>query len=100
MFKQVIGGARTPTLPLECASVVHESCCSTCGRVNIGETERRLSERVKEHQADVQLSRTTMKLCRHIDSNPSHTINWNGIKILAVEKNPVHWQGERKLVYF
>jgi hypothetical protein len=55
--------------------------------VYIGETGRRLSEMVKEHQADVRLNRTTTELCRHIESNPSHTINWEGTKILAVEKN-------------
>ena len=70
--------------------VVYKITCSCCKKY-VGETGRRIEERIKEHQADVNNKRSAEKitgLSQHLRKS-RHTPNWKEIEILARENNIV-----------
>ena len=68
--------------------IVYQITCS-CENTYIGETGRPLQARIKEHQHSVRTNNLKSALSEHIDSHPSHSINWENIITLNVNQNNV-----------
>ena len=75
------------TNPLKSGSacgVVYKVTCSCCKKC-FGETGRKIEERIKEHQADVNNEKSVEKitgLLQHLRES-RHTLNWKEVEILA-----------------
>ena len=71
-------------IPLEKRSgCVYQIKCSDCPKSYIGQTERQLGQRVKEHQSTAP-SRNPSAVSEH-HSDTRHSIDWDNIKILNRE---------------
>ena len=70
--------------------VVYNVTCSCCKKY-VGETERTIEVRIKEHQADVNNEKSVEKITgvsQHLRES-RHTPNWREIETLAKENNIV-----------
>lgn len=72
-------------IPLE-AQGVYQIPCSTCEKVYVGQTNRRISVRLEEHKNAVLKKVTTSALVQHIQET-KHEIAFNNTKILANEEH-------------
>ena len=67
--------------------VVYEIPCRDCNAVYIGQTERNVNTRLKEHKRAVKnMDAEKSALCAHM-LDADHHINWNETKILKCETN-------------
>ena len=64
--------------------VVYKFNCKDCSAYYIGETKRKLKERISEHQ---KCKNKLLTVPLHIVENSSHKFDWNNVKILDREKN-------------
>ena len=79
-------GIKDRVLDEERKGVVYEVPCTDCSAVNIGETLRTVTARVKEHQRDTErgcLERSALAAHSHFCNN---RIAWKGAKILCQEQ--------------
>ena len=60
-----------------------------CGKVYIGETERPMQDRIKEHDRDIRLARTeTFAVSEHAH-NTEHKPLWNKVKF--IDRDPYYY---------
>ena len=71
------------------SNVVYRIPCSSCDKVYIGETQRALGTRIKEHQDACRLGYTEKSAIAEHAWDAGHRPDWEGIKILdtASKKN-------------
>ena len=69
-------------------NVIYKICCKECNSIYIGQTKRRLKDRIKEHKdiksvvAGVGVSGVAVHVL-----NTSHSIDWENVTILDGESN-------------
>ena len=66
---------------------MYEIDCEYCERKYIGETKKRLEERVKEHICNIRTKREISLIFQHCRDN-NHSIKFNNAKVIASNKNP------------
>ena len=64
--------------------VIYEVPCGECDMVYVGETKKRLQERLKQHKDDVRLRRDTNAIFKHV-SETDHEVNWKGATVVKQE---------------
>lgn len=72
-------------IPLE-SQGVYEIPCGSCNRVYVGQTNRRVSNRVEEHTRSVFREDPKSALFQHV-KDTSHRIDFDRAKTVAVEKH-------------
>ena len=77
---------------LERSSVVYSIHCKTCNAKYIGKTSRILALRVDEHR-----TQTASACVAHVKSNPSHTIDYDGVEILDTADSDLKLQVKERL---
>lgn len=74
-------------LPLEAkTNVVYQLCCENCNNVYIGETKKKVCERVNQHVAAVRNKNELSLVFKHCNEN-NHSINFNNPQILIQNSN-------------
>lgn len=69
------------------SNVVYEIPCS-CNKVYIGQTSQYLKKRLSDHRGDIKRGEENTGLSSHvINSNFTHNMQWDKVKILAKEPN-------------
>ena len=71
----------------EKTNVVYKLNCTKCKQSYIGETERDVMARMKEHESPSNSSQSTSEVARHTFNNPGHTFNTSEPEILSFETN-------------
>ena len=66
--------------------------CGDCDKVYIGETDRLIGERIKEHQRDVRLSRVDSSAVAEHTWGAGHPPNWDGVQCVDQDQ---HWYTRR-----
>lgn len=75
-------------IPLEDAGIYKIDC--ECGASYIGQTQRSVAVRIKEHIADVKHRRSLKSaVCEHMLDKPNHYLRFDQARILATEKRYV-----------
>ena len=69
------------------AGVVYQLDCTQCTAKYIGETGRQAKDRMKEHQKDISNCKPASKIFQHVNNNPSHSFDFDNLRVLANEKN-------------
>ncbi len=77
---------------LERSSVVYSIRCKTCNAEYIGKTSRILALRVDEHR-----TQTSSACVTHVKSNPSHTIDYDGVEVLDTADSDLKLQVKERL---
>ena len=72
------------------ANVIYEVPC-TCGKVNIGETRRRLESRLKEYKDACVRGETTMFAIAEHAWSEDHPIDWSSMRILQHTSHTWSW---------
>ena len=72
--------------------MVYRIPCSDCDKVYIGETDRLIGERIKEHQLDVRLFRVDSSAVAEHNWGAGHHPNWDGVHFVDQDK---HWYTRR-----
>lgn len=65
--------------------VIYKVKCS-CGKCYIGESGRRVSDRMNEHKKDVEYGKKTSAIFEHILENKSCNFKWDEVKVLKKSK--------------
>ena len=65
----------------DCSGVVYSIPCNDCDKTYVGQTKRKLKDRLKEHQADVRHSRPNSKIYQH-KRDCDHSMNFEEAKVL------------------
>ena len=82
-IKQLLSHPKDPTPDLQRSGVVYRIPCSDCPASYIGQTKRRLHQRIEEHKRAVrQADFNSSALAEHA-WNHSHPIDWSNIKVLS-----------------
>ena len=82
-IKQLLSHPKDPTHELQRSGVVYRIPCSDCPASYIGQTKRRLHQRIEEHKRAVrQADFNSSALAEHA-WNHSHPIDWSNIKVLS-----------------
>ena len=77
-------------LPIETRSgVVYRIPCSSCDRSYIGETIRRLGDRVKEHKKACVRCETVVSAIAEHAWNEGHPIAWENTKVIGTDNRRV-----------
>ena len=66
---------------------MYEIDCENCEKKYIGETKKRLEERVKEHICNIRTKREISLIFQHCRGN-NHSMKFNNAKVIASNKNP------------
>jgi hypothetical protein len=69
---------------MEKKGVIYRIQCKDCDMCYVGETGKKLKERVKQHKDDVRLERDRNAIYKHIRDN-GHSIDWKEVKVLGLE---------------
>ena len=77
--------------PTKQDGVVYRIPCE-CGKVYIGETERPMQDRMKEHERDIRLARTQTSAVSEHANNTGHNPLW--IEAKFINRDP-HWYTRR-----
>ena len=67
-------------------NVIYKICCKECSSIYIGQTKRRLKDRIKEHIKSVVAGVGVSGVANHV-LNTSHSIDWDNVTILDGESN-------------
>ena len=78
------------------AGVVDQIPCQ-CGKVYVGETQRRLETRVKEHKDACSKGHTEKSAITEHEQDQQHTIDWEDTKVLDKATRPVQLLGMEAL---
>ena len=79
------GAAIEPDGLCQRKNVVYGFKCTLCQEDYVGETERQLSQRIPEHEADGRHQRELTPVGKHYrDHHPSQEVSFNDVRILAV----------------
>jgi hypothetical protein len=65
---------------------VYQIPCEQCPLTYIGETQQPIKKRIYQHQYCIRTKNALNGIYQHTAST-GHSINWNGTKILANERN-------------
>jgi len=86
------------TADLRQKGVIYEVPCGKCDMVYVGETKKRLQERLKQHKDDVRLRRDTNAVFKHV-SETGHEANWDGATVVEHECRQLvrKWQEARRV---
>ena len=77
--------------PTKQDGVVYKFPCG-CGKVYIGETERAMQDRIKEHDRDIPLACTQTSAVSEHANETGHLPNWKEVKF--IDRDP-HWYTRR-----
>jgi hypothetical protein len=82
----------------ELRGVVYKVKCKDCEMMYIGETKKKMEERLKEHKDDVRLRRDTNAIFKHIEDT-GHTIDWEGAEVIQQESRKLvrKWKESRRI---
>jgi hypothetical protein len=82
----------------EWKGVVYKIKCKDCEMMYIGETKKKMEERLKQHKDDVRLKRNTNAIFKHIEDT-GHTVDWDTAEIIEQESRKVvrKWKEARKI---
>ena len=69
---------------MEKKGVIYRIQCSDCEMCYVGETEKKLRERIKQHKDDVRLERDRNAIYKHI-RDMGHLVDWSEVKVLGQE---------------
>jgi len=69
---------------MEKKGVIYRIQCSDCEMCYVGETGKRLKERIKQHKADIRLERDRNAIYKHI-RDTGHLVDWSEVKVLGQE---------------
>ena len=82
-LRQLLVHPKDPVGKDKVVGLVYKISCENCKATYVGETERSLKARFREHRRP---SSTTLEVSRHIHlDNPNHNITLENTKILSVE---------------
>jgi hypothetical protein len=78
--------------------VIYQVPCEECDRVYIGETKKRLKDRLRQHKDDVRLKRDTNAIYKHVMES-DHEINWEGATVIEQESRMLvrKWKEARRI---
>lgn len=79
----------TSDSPYEATNVIYQINCSQCRATYIGETSRKASTRIKEHQRGLERSSQLSKLVLHA-LDQDHPPDFSHVKILAKGASNYH----------
>jgi len=81
---------KDPMDPLMHSGCVYRIPCGECLKTYVGETKRRVAERIKEHKAAIVHGHSTKSaLSQHLVDSGGHVSDWNKVKIMDIE--PRFW---------
>jgi len=69
---------------IEKKGVHYRTQCSDCEMGYVGETRKRLRERMKQHKDDVRLQRDRIVIYKHI-RDTGNLVDWSEVKVLGQE---------------
>ena len=69
---------------MEKKGVIYRIQCSDCEMCYVGETGKKLRERIKQHKDDVRLERDRNAIYKHI-RDTGHLVDWSEVKVLGQE---------------
>uniref|UniRef100_A0ABD2W8E4 Reverse transcriptase domain-containing protein n=1 Tax=Trichogramma kaykai TaxID=54128 RepID=A0ABD2W8E4_9HYME len=64
--------------------VVYHLKCKSCSKSYVGETKRKLKDRIREHK---KLGNTQSMVALHMQEQQGHVMDWSKVKILDLEDN-------------
>jgi hypothetical protein len=70
-------------------NVVYAIPCASCGKLYVGETAQKFSERRKQHNNDIKYQKPTNAFFCHLRDHPDHSIEWNHFTFLARENGAI-----------
>jgi hypothetical protein len=78
--------------------VVYQVPCRECDKVYIGETKKRINDRLKQHKDDVRLRRENNAIFKHV-KDTDHKVNWEGAKVIEQESRMIirKWKEARRI---
>ncbi|KAJ8974012.1 hypothetical protein NQ317_007632 [Molorchus minor] len=71
---------------LDTSGVVYCIPCTNCEQKYIGQTKRKLKDRITSHKSDIRLDKRTCTLAQHVLTN-NHTPDYGSVSILEQENN-------------
>ena len=78
-IKQIVSRPKDPIPDLQKSGVVYRVCCASCSASYIGQTGRRLCQRVDEHRRAVKMADfNSSALAEHAWST-GHQVDWNAV---------------------
>ena len=83
-LRQTLTKVKDKLLDTQRSHVVYRVPCSGCGKVYIGETQKTLGARIKEHQDACRLGHTEKSAIAEHAWDAQHRPDWEGVKIVDV----------------
>jgi len=76
--------------------MVYSVPCMKCEAVYIGETKKKLQERLKQHKDDLRLKRDRNAIYKHVQEE-AHDIDWKGTEVLERSERRVRETGDKAM---
>jgi len=98
-LKDILSTVKDKPEPLMLSGIYEINC--SCGTKYVGETERPLYKRIKEHQASCKKGSQESAISDHVwntKNNSDHVIQWNDAKIILQEKRKTFRKAKEALL--
>ena len=81
LHQQVLVSSKDKTTLLKQSGVIHKIKCKDCDSLHMGESSRKLENRLAERTSKAASSKSAIR--EHIERIKGYIIDWNNVKVVA-----------------